>query len=99
MLPRLVGRVGQMTSLLGQAGDWTLLFPHLDPSNRRRLYLGKHSGVLKKPHHYPWSYWCSLSHSQIISILFYHLLRICFLATVLNGSNDSGIELIIEANI
>lgn len=75
---KAVGRVGRMTSHLGQAHGWTLLLPHLGPLNGPRQDPGKHPGVLKTPRHYPWNYWRSLSCSQIISVLFYHLLGICF---------------------
>lgn len=75
---KAVGMVDRMTSHLGQAPALLLSWPF----KWIQAIPGKHSEVLKKPHHHSWNWWYSLSLSQIIKCPFLSL-GVCFLATAL----------------
>lgn len=96
---KAIGRVGRMTSHLGQSPGWALLLFHLDPSDGPRPPLGHTLGPSKSPIITLELVVFTLRFTDDVSVLFYHLLGVCFLTTALNNSNDAGVDQILEANI
>lgn len=88
-----------MTSHLGQAPGSALLLFHLDPSDGPRPHLENTLGPSKSPTITLELVVFTLLFTDHVSVLFYHLLGVCFLTTVLNNSNDAGVDQILEANI